>query len=178
VALIASSAVMTLWWIGGLHIFGRHDHSALQGSGIDPGPLAVADWSQLKAVLYWPVLAFLLMLMAKGAILFALPRQVRLHGLLDVLSGSTLLVLVAWLWNTPPLAPIVQVDSLEDFIVRMTSAFGHGPPFALTAIVTAALVLTGFGAVCRIVQGLLEALMPGRYWAEPAPPYNGQGAQG
>jgi hypothetical protein len=177
VALIASSAVMIFWWIGGFHIFGRHGAN-LHGSGIDPGPLGVADWSQLKAAIYWPVMAFMLLIMAKGAILFASPRQLRLHGLLDILSGSALLALVVWLWNAPPLAPGVQVDSVEDFIARMTSAFDHGPPFALTAIVTAILVATGFGAVCRIVQGLLETLFPGRYWAEPAPPYNGQGAQG
>ena len=178
VALVASSAVMLFWWIGGFHIFGRHDHSDLRGSGIDPGALAVADWSQLRAVLYWPVLAFMLAIMAKGAILFAWPRQLRLHGLLDVLSGSALLALVVWLWNTPPLAPSVQVDSVEDFIVRMTGAFGHGPPYALTAMITFVLVATGFGAACRIVQGVFEALFPGRYWSDPAAaPFDGHGAQ-
>ena len=178
VGLIAWGAVLVLWWIGGFHVFGRHDHGDLHASGIDPGPLAVADWSQLKAVLYWPVLALMLAMMAKGAILFAWPRQVRLHGLLDVLSGSALLALVGWLWNAPPLAPIVQVDSVEGFVVSMTGAFGHGPPYPLAAIATFLLVATGIGAVCRIVQGLLEALMPGRYWADPAAaPFDGRSAQ-
>lgn len=178
VGLIAWSAVLVLWWIGGMHIFGRHGPSDLRGSGIDPGPLAGADWSQLKAALYWPVLAFMLATMAKGAILFAWPRQLRLHGLLDVLSGAALLALVAWLWNAPPLAPSVQVDSVEDFALRMAGGFFHGPPYPLPAILTFLLVATGFGAVCRIVQGLLEALMPGRYWADPAAaPVDGRSAQ-
>jgi hypothetical protein len=178
VGLIAWGAVMVLWWIGGFHVFGRHDHSDLRGSGIDPGPLAVADWSQLKAVLYWPVLALMLAMMVKGAILFAWPRQQRLHGLLDVLTGSALLALVAWLWNAPPLAPVVQVDSVEGFIVSMTNAFGDGPPYPLTAIATFLLVATGIGAVCRIVRGLLEALMPGRSWAGPAAAsFDGRSAQ-
>jgi hypothetical protein len=169
VGLIAWGAVMLFWWIGGFHILGRHDHAYLHGSGIDPGALAAADWSQLKAALYWPVLALILAMMAKGAILFVWPRQLRLHGLLDVLSGSALLTLVVWLWNSPPLAPSVQVESVEDFVLLVTGAFGHGPPYALPAMVTLILVATGFAAVCRIVQGLLDALFPGRYWAEPAP---------
>lgn len=178
VALIAWGAVMVFWWTGGFHIFGPHYAGDLQDSGIDPGPWAGASWSQLHAALYWPVLGLMLVMMAKGAILFAWPRQLRLHGLLDVLTGSATLALVAWLWNAPPLAPSVQVDSLEGFVARMAGAFGHGPPYPLTAIATFLLVATGFGALCRIVQGLLETLFPGRYWAEPAAaPFDGRSAQ-
>lgn len=177
VFLIAWSAVLVFWWSGGMHIFGPHNAVDFRDTGIDPGPLAAANWQALRDALYWPVLAFFVAIMAKGAALFTWPNQPRLHGVLDVLSGSVLLALVWWLWNTPPLAPSVQVDSVEGFFLRMTSAFSHGPPYPLTAIATAVLVATGFGAVVRIVQGVLETLIPGRYWSEPAPPpINGERA--
>jgi hypothetical protein len=63
------------------------------------------------------------------------------------------------MWNLPALAS-VQVDSVAGFFVRMVQAFAHGPPFPMPAVLTAFLVVTGFGAVCRMIQGLFEALFP------------------
>ena len=131
----------------------------------DPGSLAAVDWSALKAAVFWPVLAYVLALMVQGAVLAAWPRLIRLHGLLDVLSGAALLVLVIWLWNVPALAPSVQVDSVAGFVARMVQGFGHGPPFLLPAVFTAGLIFTGFGAVCRMIQGLFKALLPGGWRA-------------
>jgi len=46
------------------------------------------------------------------------------------------------------------------FAARMVDGFGHGPPFSVPAILTAFLVAAGFGAICRMIQGLFEALLP------------------
>ncbi|MGZ3272218.1 MAG: HAAS signaling domain-containing protein [Caulobacteraceae bacterium] len=165
VGLIAWSAVLLLWWAGGLHILGPRGFADLR-EAFDPGALAAADWSALKAELFWPVLAYVLALMAQGVVLAAWPRLIRLHGLLDVLLGAALLVLVIWLWNAPVLATSVQVDSVAGFVVRLVQGFAHGPPFLLPAIFTAGLVFTGFGAICRMIQGLFEALLPGG-WRAP-----------
>jgi hypothetical protein len=159
VGLMAWSAVLLVWWLGGFHILGPRGFADMRPA-FDPGPLAATDWSALKAALLWPVFGFILGMMAQGAVLAALPHQVRVHGLLDILMGAALLTLVLWVWNLPALAPSVQVDSVAGFFVRMVQAFAHGPPFPIPAIITAFLVFTGFGAICRMFQGLFEALFP------------------
>jgi hypothetical protein len=176
VGLMAWSGVLLLWWIGALRVLGPRGFADLRPV-FDPGSLAATDWPALKAALFWPVLAYILAIMAQGAVLTGWPRQVRLHGLMDILMGAALLVLVVWLWNAPALAPSVQVDSVASFVARMIQAFAHGPPFPVPAVLTAGLVLTGFGAVCRMIQGLFEALLPGG-WRTPASlPVNGRTAR-
>jgi hypothetical protein len=160
IGLMAWSAVLLLWWIGWLHILGPHGFADLRGV-FDPGPLASTDWSALKAALFWPVLGCILAMAVQGAVMAAWPRLLRLHGLLDIVMGAALFVLVVWLWNAPALAPSVQVDSVAGFVVRMVEGFGHGPPFSVPAILTAGLVINGFGAIWRMIQGLFEALLPG-----------------
>jgi len=164
--LIAWSAVLLLWWIGWLHVLGPRGFADLDGV-FDPGALANTDWSALRAAVFLPVLSYILALMLQGAVLAAWPDMVRLHGLLDIVMGAALFVLVAWLWNAPALAPSVQVDSAAGFIVRMVDAFDHGPPFSVPAILTALLVCAGFGAICRMIQGLFEALLPGGWRPGP-----------
>jgi len=168
IGLMAWSAVLLLWWIGWLHILGSRGFADL-GEVFDPGPLAATDWSALKAALFWPVLAYILAMAAQGAVLAAWPRLQRLHGLMDVVMGAVLFALVAWLWNVSALAPSVQVDSVAGFVARMVDGFGHGPPFSVPAMLTAFLVAAGFGAICRMIQGLFEALLPGGWRAASAP---------
>ena len=168
VGLMTWSAVLLLWWIGGFHILGPRGFADL-GQVFDPGPLASTNWSALKGALFFPVLGYILAMMAQGAVLTAWPRQVRVHGLMDIVIGAALFVLTAWVWNIPALAS-VQVDSVASFFVRMVQAFAHGPPFPVPAILTAFLVATGFGAICRMVQGLFEALFPSGCRASAAPP--------
>jgi hypothetical protein len=158
VGLMTWSAVLLLWWMGAFHILGPRGLADLSPV-FDPGPLASTDWSTLKAALFLPVFAYVMAILAQGAVLTAWPQRIRLHGLMDVVTGAALLALVAWVWNLPALAS-VQVDSVAGFAVRMVQGFGHGPPFALPAVLTAFLVLTGFGAVCRMIQGLFGALFP------------------
>jgi hypothetical protein len=88
---------------------------------------------------------------------------------MDVVMGAVLFALVAWLWNVSALAPSVQVDSVAGFVARMVDGFGHGPPFSVPAMLTAFLVAAGFGAICRMIQGLFEALLPGGWRAASAP---------
>jgi hypothetical protein len=175
VALMAWSAVLVLWWIGWLHILGPRGFADLRGV-FDPGALAATDWSALRAALFWPVLAYILAMAAQGAVLTAWPHQLRLHGVMDIVMGAALFVLVAWLWNAPALAPSVQVDSVAGFFVRMLQGFGHGLPFLVPAILTAGLVFTGFGAICRMIQGLFEALLPGGWRVPRARPVGGRTA--
>ena len=170
VALIVWGCILAFWWLGGLRILGAHGVADLRGMGIDPGPLAGADWGAVKAALFGAVLAYVLMTVAQGAMLVAWPRSLRLHGVLDMLTGAALLALVAWLWNAAPLAPAVQVDSLADFGAHMAGAFDHGPPFGLPAILTLLLAFTAFGAACRIVAGLFQTLLPSTGRADSAPP--------
>jgi len=112
-----------------------------------------------------------------GVVLMLWPRQVRLHGLLDLVMGAAMLVLVVWLWNAPALAS-VQADSLASFIVRLADGFGHGPPFFLPAVLMAGLAFTGFGAICRMIQGLFQALFPGAVWRPPGAAAIGRTALG
>jgi hypothetical protein len=175
VGLMAWSAVLLLWWSGGLRVLGPEGLAELRPA-FDPGALASTDWTALKADLYGPVLAYILAMLAQGAVLAAWPQQVRLHGLMDMVMGAALLVLALWLWNAPALAPSVQVDSVAGFVGRMIRAFAHGPPFPLPAVLTGVLVFAGFGAVCRMIQGLFEALLPGGRRTPEPPPVGGRTA--
>jgi hypothetical protein len=158
VGLMTWSAVLLLWWVGAFHILGPRGLADLRPV-FDPGPLAATDWSAVKMMLFLPVVGYIMAMLAQGAILTAFPRQIRLHGLMDVITGAALLGLVAWVWNLPALAS-VQVDSVAEFVVRLIQAFDHGPPFPLPAVLMAALIFTGFGAVCRMIGGLFQALFP------------------
>lgn len=172
--LMTWSTVLLLWWIGGFRILGPRGLDDLRPA-FDPGPLASTDWSALKTALFLPVLGYILAMLAQGAVLTAWPRQLRLHGLMDIVMGAALLALVAWVWNAPGLAS-VQVDSAAGFVVRMVQAFAHGPPFPLPAILTAFLVAAGFGAVCRMIQGVFETLLHWGWRSAEPPPANGRTA--
>ena len=158
VGLMTWSAVLLLWWVGAFHILGPRGLADLSPV-FDPGPLAATDWSAVKMMLFLPVVGYIMAMLAQGAILTAFPQQVRLHGLMDVVTGAALLALVAWVWNLPALAS-VQVDSVAEFVVRLIQAFDHGPPFPLPAVLMAFLIFTGFGAVCRMIGGLFGTLFP------------------
>jgi hypothetical protein len=174
VALIVWAAFLIWWWIGGFHLLGPRGLADLRPA-FDPGPLAAADWRALKAAVYWPVLAYGLALLMQGAVLATWPRQVRLHGLVRILTGVALLSLVVWLWNAPPLAPSIQVGSAAEFVTRTILAVSLGPPFPLPAVIAVVLVFVGFGAVCGIVQGLVDTLL-GCRWRRYERPINGQAA--
>jgi hypothetical protein len=174
VALIVWAAFLMWWWIGGFHILGPRGLADLRPA-FDPGPLASADWGALKAAVFWPVLAYGLAILLQGAVLAAWPRQVRVHGLVRILTGAALLSLVVWLWNAPPLAPSVQAGSAAEFVSRTIWAFSLGPPFPLPAAIALVLVFAGFGAVCGMVQGLVDALLPCR-WGRRGAPMGGQAA--
>jgi hypothetical protein len=162
------------WWVGGFHILGPRGLADLRPA-FDADGLKATDWAALKATMFWPVLAYGLALLLQGAVLAAWPRQGRLHGLVEILSGAALFALVVWLWNAPALAPSVQVGSVAEFFSRIVWAFSQGPPFPLPAMITLALVAFGFGAVCRMVQGVVDTLLPCR-WRRYERPIDGQAA--
>jgi hypothetical protein len=174
VALIVWASFLTMWWVGGFRILGPRGLADLSPA-FDAGALAATDWGALKATLFWPVLAYIGALFLHGAVLVTWPRQGRLHGLMEILTGAALFALVVWLWNAPALAPSVQVGSVAEFFGRAVWAFSLGPPFPLPAMITVALVAFGFGAVCRMVQGLVDTLLPCR-WRRPEAPLNRQAA--
>ena len=174
VALIVWASFLIMWWIGGFRILGPRGLADLSPA-FDPGTLAATDWGALKAAMFWPVLAYVGSLLLQGVVLVTWPRQGRLHGLMEILTGAALFALVVWLWNAPPLAPSVQVGSVAEFFGRAVWAFSNGPPFPLPAMITVALVAFGFGAVCRMVQGLVDTLLPCR-WRRFDAPINGRTA--
>lgn len=175
VALIVWAAFLMMWWVGGLRILGPHGLADLRPA-FDPQGLAAADWGALKAAVFWPVLAYVLALLAQGVVLVAWPRQLRLHGVMDIGAGFALAALVAWLWNAPVLASSVQVDSVAGFVARTVSTFAYGPPFPLPGVLTLALVCAAFGAAGRVIRGLFQAVLPGG-WREDAPPFGGRAAR-
>lgn len=153
---MAAGAVLLLWWTGLLQVPIARSSAELLSLGVDLGPLATVDWSALKAALFWPVVAYCAALIVQGAVLLLRPRQVRVQGLFDVLIAGSVLALTAWLWTASPIAGAVQVGSFAEFAQRMREAFSYGPPFPLAPLLTLVLLVTGFGAACRMMRGVWE----------------------
>jgi hypothetical protein len=158
--LIAGGAVLTLWWTGMLHFVVIGNLADLRDLGMEPGPLMAMDWASLRAAIFWPVLAYAVMLMLQGAGLIAWPDRTRLHGLWDIAIGATVLATTAWLWTASSLAAATEVDSVAAFARLMKTTLDHGLPFPLGAVLTFCLAANAFGAVCRIARGLWQLLLP------------------
>jgi hypothetical protein len=108
---LAGCCVILLWWVGALH-FGFTGIEDLRGMGIDPGPLAHVDLVQLKARLFWPILAYLALLISRFVLVLVGALTMVGEGLLHIASAAALLALVTWIWQASAFGRYVRLDGL------------------------------------------------------------------
>jgi len=154
---IVGAVFLILWWTGVISF----DIKAIDPARLpflDFGRLAAIDWPAFKAMVYWPVLAYLGVVIAFGALMLAQPRAVRLRGLFDIVTGTAVLASVGWIWSASPIAPIVSLVSLQDLLERVNGLVAHPTPLPVPTVVTLMLVFTALGAAGRVLYGLWESL--------------------
>jgi hypothetical protein len=157
VAAIVFGVMFILWWTGLIH-FGLTPFPFTHNDAIDPGGLARIDWAALKALVYWPVIAYAAILILFGAMMLAWPDAVRLRGLIDMTLGMTGLGVALWLWTASPLADPLQLGTSEQLIARFTAFLNHPVPVPLELMAGLIVLFSAIGAGFRILGGLWEAL--------------------
>ena len=156
--MLATGAVLVLWWLGVLKIDLVGASGDFTRLGIDPGDLATLDWRAFIASLFWPGLAYGLALVIQGALIIAQPRAVRLRGLLDLAIGAGVAATALWVWTSSPLSQATRVDSLTGLALRIESLFRSGFPVALGPVLTLTLALFVIGGVSRMGRGVADIL--------------------
>lgn len=154
-AFIALGSVLVLWWTGVLPLNLGLDTTDWGAIDLDPGALGKVDWMALRHFLFWPVLAYLTVILLQGAFMLAYPFAVRLNGLLEAVRGAALLYFCIWLWSASPLAPAIGAMTRPEFAQRM-SELRSAPPLPLAPIVTLVVLSVGFTALIRMLMGLLN----------------------
>jgi hypothetical protein len=167
---IAVGTVLVLWWTGVVPLGLGLDVTDWAALDLDPGALAKVNWMSLKAVLFWPVLAYATAFLLQGAILIAYPYAVRLQGLIEAARGAALLGFCAWIWTASPLASAIGVANVHEFIERM-SMFDQTPPLPLEPIATIVVLSVGFTALGLIGRGLWNLAFGGPQDYAYAPPH-------
>jgi len=156
-----AGGVVLLLWLTGLLRFGVVGHTAdLSDLGIDLGALAAVDWRMIGAALFWPLLAYSLMIVARGALLLIWPQGRRLLGLCDLAIGAGVLATADWLWVYSPLAPHIQVASLTGLALRVKGLIEGGAPVALAPLITLFVAVVALGGLTRTLRGVFELLVP------------------
>ena len=171
-AFIAFGTVLVLWWTGVLPINLGLDATDWAAIDLDPGALGKVDWVALRHFLFWPVLAYLTVILLQGAFMLAYPFSVRLNGLLDAVRGAALLTFCIWLWNESPLAPAIGAMTRPEFAHRM-SELRDAPPLPLAPIVTLVVLSVGLTALVRMLAGLWNLAFGGPGDYAYAPPHSG-----
>lgn len=118
----AAWAVFLLWWLGLLPVPSL-DPAALEHVA---GPSLVAALADTLALLWWPIAAY-----AGARIGFDLLRAagggaVRLTAAGDLGFALVGLGLIAWLWALSPLAPLIGIDSLAEWLDRAERLLATG----------------------------------------------------
>ncbi|HZZ67348.1 MAG TPA: hypothetical protein VFE18_04165 [Phenylobacterium sp.] len=170
---ITLGTVLVLWWTGVMPLGLGLQPSDWAALDVDPGAFAKADWVALRAMLFWPVLAYATVVILQGAFMLAHPWAVRLQGLLEAVRGAALLGFCVWLWTISPLAPAIGVASGRAFFLRM-DMFGQTPPLPLEPIATIVVLSFGFAACGLIFRGLWNLAFggPGDYLHAPPPGFS------
>ena len=128
--------------------------------GLPPGAFAKIDWMSLRALLFWPVLAYAAAFIAQGALMLAHPQAARLQGLLEAARGAALLGFCVWLWTVSPLAGAIGVANQAEFIAHM-AMLSRTPPLPLEPIATIVVISVGLSACARIGRGLWNLVFGG-----------------
>jgi hypothetical protein len=167
---IGLGTVLVLWWTGLLPLGLGLDASDWAALDLDAGGFAKVDWMGLRALLFWPVLAYAAAFILQGAIMLAYPYAVRLQGLLEAARGSALLGFCIWLWTASPLSAAVAVTSRPEFAHRM-ALLRWSPPLPLEPIATILVLIWGVAACSLIGRGLWALVFggPPGYVAGPPP---------
>jgi hypothetical protein len=148
---MAGCCVTLLWWVGALH-FGFTGIDDLRDMGIDPGPLSRIDLIHFKAILFWPVLAYLALLISRYALVMVGALSMMAEGLMYIASGAALLALLAWIWKASAFGPYVRLDGLAAAVDFMDKHHSHD--VLLAPLLSVVLICTGFGALGAIGQGI------------------------
>jgi len=148
---LAGCCVTLLWWVGALH-FGFTGIDDLRGMGIDPGPLANVDLIHFKAILFWPVLAYLVLLISRYLLVVVGAVSMLAEGLLYIASGAALLALITWIWQASPFGPYVRLDGLAAAVELMDRH--HSADVLLAPLLSVTLICMGLGALGGIGHGL------------------------
>ena len=145
-----------LWWIGLLPIgVIRVEEFGTAINGIDYGLI----FRQLVDALYWPVIVWFVARIAFDLYRAARPEAVRMTAAGDLIFGAVQVTLSVWLWQSSPLSPLIQVDSVQTFVERVGNAFQGGDwslATILMVVVAWSLIATLFtmsGALARLVTG-------------------------
>lgn len=157
IGAIVGAVFVILWWTGVIR-FGLAAFSPAQLPMFDFGGMADVDWAGFKAAVYWPVLAYLGVIIALGAMMLARPRAVRLRGLIDMVVGAAILAFVGWVWFVSPIAAMVSVASGPELGTRVSALMAHPVPLPVPTLVMVILLFTAVGGAGRILFGLWEVL--------------------
>lgn len=167
---IALGSVLVLWWTGVVPLGLGLDATDWAALDVAPGALAKVDWIGLRALLFWPVLAYAAAFVAQGAIMLAYPHAVRLQGLLEAARGAALLGFCVWLWTISPVAGAIGVANQAEFVARM-AMLARTPPLPLEPIATIVVISVGLSACARIGRGLWNLAFGGpTVYAAATPP--------
>ncbi len=164
---MAWGTVMVLWWVGLLPFGLVSSPGQVRELGFEPGPLAAVNWSAVRAMLFWPVLAYGLAVIAQGVVIWTRPRAVRLHGMVNLAIAAAVLACAAWMWMDSPLSPSLHVDSLAGLLLQLKAALRQPPPKPIAPFVALILGCVAFGALCRGLTGAFQ-LVFGCPWRSPA----------
>ena len=163
-AYIAGGAVLTLWWIGALHFMGPESAAMMRSPEF--GPFAAVDWSAVKAAVYLPVLTYSFALIGVGVVTFALPNALRLHAVGRLILACIGMAILLVAWFDSPLTPIIDINSLDDVIVRVrTLLHGHDPHVVLdfAALILPLNALIGVQAILAATWGVITGDLDHRY---------------
>ncbi|MDQ8028926.1 MAG: hypothetical protein REJ23_09365 [Brevundimonas sp.] len=148
--------VVLMWWSGWLPLM--HVSPADLGTvvdGVDYGRML----AQTHALLYWPLIALLLVRIAFDLTRAIHTKGVRFTALGDTGFGAAEATLFGWLWLYSPMSPVVFVPDLQTFIERVRAMFESGwwpLPTILMLCVAFGVVVGVFkvvGALGRLVTG-------------------------
>ena len=166
VTLLVAGTLLLLWWLGIARFELGLDPARLTRQGFELGALANVDWDGLRAMLFFPVLAYGVGVILRGAVYLAHPWAVRLQGLMDAASGAAVALFGAWLWDASPLSSAVRVESLAEFVARLTHFDRHAVPVeSLATALVAILILSGLCGLLRGLWNLLAGPPPADPWA-------------
>ncbi|HLZ73502.1 HAAS signaling domain-containing protein [Phenylobacterium sp.] len=159
---IALGTVLVLWWTGVLPLDLGLDATDWETLDLDPGALGKVDWMALRALVFWPVLAYATVIILQGAFMLAYPFASRLNGLLEAVRGGALLTFCLWLWNASPLASAIGAANGHEFAQRM-AMLRDAPPLPLAPIVTLVVLSVGLTALIRMLTGLWNLAFGGMH---------------
>ncbi|GAA0610593.1 hypothetical protein GCM10009422_01760 [Brevundimonas kwangchunensis] len=122
-ASAVGAGVVLLWWIGWLPL----THTTPESFGAVVGGVDYVEiLGQLHTLLYWPVIAVLLVRIAFDLTRAAHPEGVRFTALGDIGFGLAEAALFAWLWIASPLSPVVYEPTIEAVVGRVREMIDTG----------------------------------------------------